>query len=59
MFKPVNHDSRLPAVLQAHTKQNLVMQLALLVIFIPVSHAWDNYRERRLVREYNKNHPSS
>lgn len=59
MFKPVNHDSRLPAVLQAHTKQNLVMQLALLVIFIPVSLAWSDYQDRKLAREYDKNYPSS
>lgn len=47
MFKPANPNSRIPAVLQAHTKENIIAQLTLTVVFVGGMILKDVIEERR------------
>mgnify|MGYP003451308513 CR=1 FL=1 len=59
MFKPVNHDSRIPSVLQAHTKENIIAQLAAVGVFLAYMWIKDAYKEKKLREEIalNKANP--
>lgn len=56
MFKPANPNSRIPAVLQAHTKENIIFQLALTVVFIGGMTLIDVVQERRETKKRNEQH---
>ena len=59
MFKPVNHDSRLPAVLQVHTKANIVAQLIATAVWIAGMWIKDAYEEKKMLEDIvlNKANP--
>lgn len=52
MFKPANPNSRIPAVLQAHTKENIIFQLALSAVLLGGMIAKDLYEQRQFAKRY-------
>lgn len=50
MFKSADPSSRIPAVLQANTKENLVFQLALASVFVGGMMVKDVLEERREIK---------
>lgn len=50
MFKSADPSSRIPAVLQANTKENLVFQLALAAVFVGGMMVKDVLEERREIK---------
>lgn len=55
MFKPANPNSRIPAILQKNTKENIIFQLALTAVFIGGMILKDRAEQRRW-EEYCKNY---
>ena len=59
MFKPANPNSRIPAALQAHTKENFVAQIAVSVTFIVVMYAVESYKDRKFYRQLKQEQEQS
>ena len=51
MFKPANHSSRIPAVLQSHTKENIIFQLTLVGVMIAGMWVKDAVETRREMKQ--------
>ena len=54
MFKPANHSTRIPSVLQPYTKENAIFQLTLLVVFLGVMWTGDAIEEHKLNKRLNR-----
>lgn len=50
-FKPADYTRRTPAWLQSHTKENIIWQFAMTVLFVGGMIAKDAYEERELRKE--------
>ena len=50
-FKPADHSRRTPAVLQAHTKENIVAQLTLTAVFLTFMWVKELVAQRRWDKE--------
>lgn len=50
MFKKANPDSKMPAVLQKNTKENIIFQTTLVVVFLAVTFT----KERLALRKWEK-----
>lgn len=58
MFKPANHSSRIPAVLQANTKENVIFQITLAAVFVGGMMVKDELARRREMKRLEQNTPS-
>lgn len=57
IFRPANPDSRMPSWLQAHTKENLIWQIAMAALFVGGMNAYEYYKHRKFLKELEASNP--